>query len=56
MSCGVGCRCGLDPEAAVPIGPLAWELPYAAGVAIRRKKKKNQIDDMLELAHAYCES
>ena len=29
------------PAAAVPIQPLAWKLPYAAGVAIIRKKKKN---------------
>ena len=36
--CGVGCRCGLDPEllglwcrsaATALIRPLAWELPYA---------------------------
>ena len=24
--------------AAAPIGPLAWELPYAAGAAVKRKK------------------
>ena len=38
VSCGVGCRCGLDlalmwlqqrHAAAAPIPPLAWELPYA---------------------------
>ena len=28
------------PAAAAPIQPLAWELPYAAGVAIKGKKKK----------------
>ena len=42
MSCGVGCRRGLDPAllwlwhrlaAAAPIQPLAWELPYATGIA-----------------------
>ena len=38
MSCGVGCRRGSDP--AAPIGPLAWEPQYAAGLA--KKKKKNQ--------------
>jgi len=47
MSCGVGCRQGSDlvllwlwcrPAAVAPIGPLAWELPYAAGVALERKK------------------
>ena len=53
MSCGVGCRRGLNPEllwlwrrpaAAAPIGHLAWEPPYAAGAALEKakgqKKKK----------------
>ena len=44
MSCDVGCRCGSDPAllwlwrrlaAAAPIGPLAWEPPYAEGVALK---------------------
>ena len=50
MSC-VGCRRGSDlvwlwhrPAAVALIGPLAWEPPYAAGVAQeiakRRKKEK----------------
>ena len=26
--------------AAAPILPLAWELPYIAGVALKRKEKK----------------
>ena len=30
------------PAAAGPIGPLAWKLPYATGVAIKRKKKKRK--------------
>ena len=42
MSCGVGCRRSSDPEllclrhrpvATAPIGPLAWEPPYAVGAA-----------------------
>ena len=50
MICGVGCRCGSDPvllwlwcrpAATALIPPLAWELPYGAGAAI--KKKKNVI-------------
>ena len=50
-SCGVGRRCGLDLAslwlwhrlaAAVLIQPLAWELPYGAGVALKRKKKKEK--------------
>ena len=45
--CGEGCKRGSDPKllwlwlrlaAAAPIGSLAWELPYAAGVALKRKK------------------
>ena len=48
MSCGVGCRQGLDPmllwlgcklAAAAPISPHAWELPYAAGPALKSKTK-----------------
>ena len=51
MSCGVGCRHGLDPvllwrwcrlEATAPIEPLAWEPPYATGVALKRHTKKDQ--------------
>ena len=53
MSCGVDCRRGSDPvllwfwprpAATAPIGPLAWESPYAAEVALevaKRQKKKN---------------
>ena len=49
MSCGVGRRYGLDPAllwlwyrsvATAPIRPLAWEPPYAAGVALKRQKTK----------------
>ena len=48
MSCGVGPRCGWDPAllwlwhrlaATAPIRALAWELPYAVGVALKKKKK-----------------
>ena len=28
------------PAAAVPAGPLAWELPYAAGVTLKSKKQR----------------
>ena len=47
MNCGVGCRHGLDPAllwlwhrpaSVAPIGPLAWEPPYAASAALRRSK------------------
>ena len=49
MSCGIGCRCGLDPEllwlwrrpaATAPIQPLAWEPPYVSGAAVKRQIKK----------------
>ena len=47
MGYGVGCRRGLDPAllwlwyrlaAVAPIQPLTWELPYASGAALERKK------------------
>ena len=48
MSCGVGHRYGLDlallwpwPAAVAPMRPLTWEPPYAAGMALKRKKKKS---------------
>ena len=30
------------PAATVPIGPLAWEPPYAVGVALEKAKKQQQ--------------
>ena len=30
---------GLVLAAVAPVGPLAWELPYAMGVALKKKKK-----------------
>ena len=50
MSCGGGHRCSSDPAllwlwyrlaATIPTRPLAWELPYAVGVALKRKKKNH---------------
>ena len=61
MSCGVGQRCGSDPAllwlwgrpaAAAPIQPLAWELPYASGVALKRKKEKEK--EQLVLTQSSC--
>ena len=52
MSCGVGCRCGLDlallwlwcrPAATALILPLAWEPPYATSV--KRPKNNNYCQD-----------
>ena len=49
MSCGVGCRHGSDPTlmwhrpaAKALIRPLAWEPPYAVGVALEKTKKKKK--------------
>ena len=51
VSCSVGRRRGLDPvllclwhrtAATAPIGSQAWEPPYAAGVALKRPKKKKK--------------
>ena len=46
VSCGVGYRRGsvwCSLAAAAPIHPLALELPYASGVALKRKKKKKVV-------------
>ena len=50
MSCGAGCRRSSDlallwlwcrsAAAAALIGPLAWELSYASGVALKSKNKQ----------------
>ena len=46
--CREGRGCGWDPKllwlwhrpaVVAPIGPLAWELPYAMGVALKKKKE-----------------
>ena len=51
MSCGVGRRQGSDLAlpwlwrrlaATALIQPPAWEPPYAAGVALKRKQKMHQ--------------
>ena len=51
MSCGVGRRHSSDLDllalscwlaAAATLRPLAWELPYAVGVAQKREKKKRK--------------
>ena len=46
MNCGVGSRLGSDPAwpaAIAPIQPLAWELPYAAGAALKRPHTKEDV-------------
>ena len=51
MSCGVGCRRSSDPAllwlcrrpaATTPIGPLAWEPPYAIGAAQEMAKRQKK--------------
>ena len=51
MSCGVGHICGSDPESlwlwhkpavTAPMGPLAWEPPYAMGAVLKRQKTKKK--------------
>ena len=56
MSCGVGRGQGLDPEllwlwygpaATALIRPLAWEPPYAVGVALKsQERKKNPVSGL----------
>ena len=57
MTCGIGHKLGSDPTllwlrcklaAAVLIGHLNWELPYAAGAAQKRKKKERKIKESPE--------
>ena len=52
VSCGVGRRDGLNPmllwlwpAAVALIGPLAWELPYAMGAALKTKTKTERERD-----------
>ena len=51
MSCGIGQRHGLGPAllwlwcrpvAEALIQPLAWEPPYAEGLALKTKKKQKE--------------
>ena len=51
MSWGVGCRCGSDPAllwlwhrlaATALISPLAWKLPYALAVALKKQTNKKE--------------
>ena len=53
----MGPRCDSDlvllwlwhrPAAAAPIRPLAWELPHAAGAALKKQKQTNERIELLE--------
>ena len=37
------------PETVAPIGPLAWEPPYAIGVALKSKKRKETVQTMADV-------
>ena len=64
MSCGIGCRSGLDPAllwlwhrpaATTPIQPLGWEPSYAVGAAqemAKRPKKKDKKKEDKEMRFA----
>ena len=63
MSCGVGCRPGWDlallwlwVAAAALIQPLAWELPHAAGGALKSKKKEKKTQLSLPSGQLYIKS
>ena len=56
VSCGAGCRLGLDLillwlwcKLAALVRPLAWEQPYASGAALKKKKKKKRLESILNL-------
>ena len=60
MSCAAGHRHGSDPEllwlwcrlvVTAPIGPLAWEPPYAMGSALKRQKTKQTNKNVVWLLH-----
>ena len=60
MSGGVGHRHGSDPvllwlwhrpAATAPIRPLAWEPPYAMGVALEKTKDQKKIISVHKLFH-----
>ena len=39
LSC---CGCGCRLVATAPIQPLAWEVPYAVGAALKKQQQKQQ--------------
>ena len=51
LQVGIGCGCSSNlallwlwcrPAATAPTGPLAWEPPYAAGVALEKAKRQEE--------------
>ena len=60
MSCGVGCRLGLDPVLLwlwlwlwlwCELVATAWEAPYAVGVALKRQKDPPPKKERYEKCH-----
>ena len=45
------CGCGVGPAVVPPILPLAWKVPYAAGVALRKKQKPKKHTGKWEASH-----
>ena len=45
-----GCGCGAGWQLQLRFFPLAWELPYTAGAALKKKKKKDPKEPCLESA------
>ena len=41
------CSCGVGQPATAPIQPLAWEPPFAEGVALKDKKKKKRNENLI---------
>ena len=41
------------PAALAPIGPLAWEPPYAVGLVLKRQKKKKMLYLILKFKLIY---
>ena len=65
LSCAVGHRCSSDSEflwlwlwlaAGTLIRPLAWEPPYAIGVALRNKKQTNKQQKLSSTALSHVDS
>ena len=58
MSCGVGHTCSSDPTlqwlwcrpaSAAPSQPLAWELPYVVGIALKSQQQQQKDRDNLKI-------
>ena len=48
------CGCGKGLAAAAPISPLAWEVPYAEGAALKKQTKKFLKINKVNHFHTTC--